>query len=164
MQTFLVIGASTGIGKAISKQLADSGNKVIATYLKNEIPSHPNIITHRLDVRAAVNLDFLPESIDGLVYCPGSINLKPFKRIKPEEFIEDFNLQTVGAIRIIQSVLGKLKKSTNPSILLFSTVAVQQGYNFHSQVACSKGAIEGLTRALAAELAPKILINKYAIS
>jgi len=104
------------------------------------------------------------ESLDGLVYCPGSINLKPFHRIKPEAFVDDFNLQVVGAIKAAQAALPLLKKGTNPSIVLFSTVAVQSGFPFHSQVAASKGALEGLTRALAAEFAPTIRVNCIAPS
>jgi NAD(P)-dependent dehydrogenase (short-subunit alcohol dehydrogenase family) len=110
------------------------------------------------------NFDFLPDTFDGLVYCPGNISLRPFARIKSEDFMADFNLQVLGAIRCIQAVLPRLKNSENASIVLFSTVAVQLGLGFHSQVAVSKGAIEGLTRALAAELAPKIRVNCIAPS
>ena len=110
------------------------------------------------------NLDFLPQQIDGLVYCPGSVNLKPFHRIKPEEFAGDYELQVIGAVKIIQAVLPLLRQSNHPSIVLFSTVAVQMGFNFHSQVAASKGAIEGLMRALAVEFAPKIRVNCVAPS
>jgi NAD(P)-dependent dehydrogenase (short-subunit alcohol dehydrogenase family) len=118
-----------------------------------------------LDVLEEVNaLDFLPEHLDGLVYCPGSINLRPFERIKSVDFEADYKLQVIGAIKIIQSVLPRLKKSNNASIVLFSTVAVQTGMPFHTQVAASKGAIEGLTKALAAEFAPKIRVNCIAPS
>ena len=99
-----------------------------------------------------------------MVYCPGSINLKPFKRFTDEDFISDFKLQVVGATKIIKILLPRLAKGGNSSIVLFSTIAVQNGFNFHSQVAISKGAIEGLTRSLAAELAPKIRVNAIAPS
>ena len=108
--------------------------------------------------------DYLPNELDGLVYCPGSINLKPFARIKPEEFTEDFNLQVGGAIRVVQAVLPRLKASEAASVVFFSTVAVQSGFNFHTQVSASKGALEGLTRALAAEMAPTIRFNCIAPS
>jgi len=111
-----------------------------------------------------ISLDFLPDTLDGLVYCPGSINLRPFERIKPSDFLADFNLQVTGAIKIIQMALPRLKKSESASIVLFSTVAVQTGFSFHTQVSASKGAIEGLTRALAAEFAPKIRVNCIAPS
>ena len=99
-----------------------------------------------------------------MVYCPGAISLRPFARIKPEEFISDFNLQVIGAVKTIQAALNKLKTGTNPSIVLYSTVAVQLGLNFHTQVSISKGAIEGLTKSLSAELAPTIRVNCIAPS
>jgi len=102
--------------------------------------------------------------IDGLAYCPGSINLKPFTRFKEEDFINDFKLQAVGAAKTIKALIPALKQSKQPSIVLFSTIAVQKGFAFHSQVAMSKGAIEGLTKALAAEFAPHIRINAIAPS
>jgi NAD(P)-dependent dehydrogenase (short-subunit alcohol dehydrogenase family) len=166
MKNYLIIGGSSGIGAAITELLSEGDNTVFATYNSNSSNSNSDKISyHFLDVTAAdFELDFLPETIDGLAYCPGSINLKPFARIKPEEFLADFNLQVNGAISVIQKVLPKLKKSEQASIVLFSTVAVQTGFNFHSQVAVSKGAIEGLTRSLAAEFAPKIRINAIAPS
>ena len=111
-----------------------------------------------------MDLSFLPEQLDGLIYCPGSINLLPFKRIKPAAFMADYELQVLGAIKAIQQVLPALKKVPQASIVLFSTVAVQSGFNFHAQVAVSKGAIEGLTKALAAELAPNVRVNAIAPS
>jgi len=118
-----------------------------------------------LDVTSSeIELNNLPEEIHGLAYCPGSINLMPFKRIKPAQFAEDFELQVNGAIKVIQKVLPNLKAAGNSSILFFSTVAVQTGFNFHAQVAASKGAIEGLTRSLAAEFAPTIRVNAIAPS
>jgi NAD(P)-dependent dehydrogenase (short-subunit alcohol dehydrogenase family) len=106
----------------------------------------------------------LPDVIDGLVYCPGSINLKPFHRFSDDDFMKDFELQVLGAVKVIRAVLPKLKKAEQASIVLFSTVAVANGFPFHSQVSTSKGALEGLTRALAAEYAPKIRVNCIAPS
>ena len=107
-------------------------------------------------------MDDFPEEIHGLAYCPGSINLKPFHRFKEEEFLEDFKLQVLGATKVIKLLLPNIKKSEDASILLFSTIAVQSGYSFHSQVSISKGAIEGLTRSLAAELSPVVRVNALA--
>jgi len=158
---YLVIGGSSGIGKATVNKLLSRKDIVFATY--NQTPVN-DINFYHLDVLSdAHNLSFVPDELHGLVYCPGSINLKPFHRIKPEEFIKDLELQTVGAIRTIQSVLPNLKAGKG-SIVLFSTVAVQQGFNFHSQVATSKGAIEGLMRSLAAELSPTVRVNCVAPS
>ena len=104
----------------------------------------------------------LPERIDGLVYFPGTVRLKPFKALKAEDFAEDFSINVQGAIQAIQVVLKNFNEDS--SIVLFSTVAVQRGMNYHSSVVASKGAIEGLTRSLAAELAPKIRVNAIAPS
>lgn len=166
MANYLIIGASSGIGKALALQLAEDGHKVFGTYNKNEIQSdHLSIkYTHLNVLEDNFSLDFLPDNLAGVIYCPGSINLKPFERIKPVAFIEDYNLQVVGAIKTIQAVAPKLKNTENASIILFSTVAVQVGLPFHSQVSASKGAIEGLTKALAAEYAPSIRVNCIAPS
>jgi NAD(P)-dependent dehydrogenase (short-subunit alcohol dehydrogenase family) len=166
MKNYLIIGGSGGIGMALAKQLAQSGNNVIATYNKNEpVQVGSNIRFHQLNILDdTITLDFLPDELSGIIYCPGSINLRPFERIKPADFEIDYKLQVIGAIKIIQAVLPKLKKAENASIVLFSTVAVQSGFPFHTQVAASKGAIEGLTKALAAEYAPKIRINCIAPS
>lgn len=166
MSNYLIIGGSSGIGHQLSTQLVESGHRVYATY--NTHPAHSdnaNLSFHPLNVLdESITLDFLPDTIDGVVYCPGAISLRPFARIKPEEFIADFNLQVIGAIKVIQASLAKLKLGNNPAIVLYSTVAVQLGLNFHTQVAISKGAIEGLTRSLAAELAPTIRVNCIAPS
>jgi len=166
MSTYLIIGASSGIGKKLAEQLAVSGHKVFGTYFKNKPETNYDSIEYQylnvLDEN--ISPDFLPDSLDGLVYCPGSINLRPFERIKPADFVADFNLQVLGAIKTIQAALPRLKKSETASIVLFSTVAVQTGFPFHSQVSASKGAVEGLTRALAAEYAPKIRVNCIAPS
>ncbi len=166
MGNFLVVGASSGIGKAIAAQLINEGHKVYATfnthpiekYNENIIPQHLNVLDDQLQ------LNFLPESLDGLVYCPGAISLRPFARIQAVDFVNDFSLQVGGAIKTIQSALPALINAGNASIILFSTVAVQLGLNFHTQVAVSKGAIEGLTKALSAELAPTIRVNCIAPS
>ena len=159
-----VIGASKGIGLALAQQLAELGHQVYATYA-NTAPSlqYQNITWQHLDVLDPTPLD-LPEILDGLVYCPGTISLKPFNRFSPADFQTDYQLQVLGAIQCIQTALPALKKSEQAAIVLFSTVAVQQGLPFHSLVSASKGAIEGLTRALAAELAPKIRVNAIAPS
>ena len=166
MKNYVIIGGSSGIGLQLTKQLAEAGNQVVATFNQTTASfQHQNVSYHALNVMEAENeFDFLPETIDGLVYCPGSINLKPFHRIKPEQFTEDFELQVGGAIKVIQKALPKLKAAENSSILFYSTVAVQTGFNFHAQVAASKGAIEGLTRALSAEFAPSIRVNCIAPS
>ncbi len=166
MNNYLIVGGSSGIGRQLVNQLAQSGKMVIATFNKNEPPiQNERIHFHHLDVlEETLSLDFIPDQLEGLVYCPGSINLRPFERMKPTDFETDYKLQVIGAIKIIQAVLLRLKKSENASIVLFSTIAVQTGLPFHAQVAASKGALEGLTKALAAEYAPKISVNCIAPS
>ena len=153
MKNILIIGGSSGIGASLAKKFANDPNyQVIATFNQGNIPTSENIKTFNFDVLSdTLDLSVLPGAIDGVVYCPGSINLLPFHRIKPDAFRADFELQVMGAIKIIQTILPHLKKSLSASIVFFSTVAVQSGFNFHTQVAASKGAIEGLTRSLAAE-------------
>ena len=165
MKTYIIIGASSGIGLQLAKTLADKGDQVIGTYNSQPVENNNNITYHPLNVTAPeLDLSFFPEVIDGIVYCPGSINLKPFGRIKAEDFLSDFNLQVGGLIKILQHAFPALKKSEHASVVVFSTVAVQLGLPFHSQVSASKGAIEGLTKALSAEWAPSIRVNCIAPS
>ncbi|WP_186755811.1 SDR family NAD(P)-dependent oxidoreductase [Echinicola salinicaeni] len=165
MANYLIIGASSGIGKELARQLAKEGNQVWASYNQHQPEAIKGVHYFSFDV---MEDDWkgkeMPDELHGLVYCPGSIQLKPFGRIKEEGLMEDIQLNVSGAVKIIQRVLPKLKKAEQASIVLFSTVAVQLGLPFHSQVAISKGAIEGLTRALAAELAPSIRANCIAPS
>lgn len=165
MGNFLVIGASSGMGNAIALQLIKEGHEVYGTFNSHPIKSVQNFNTHQLNVLdESIDFSFLPTTLHGLIYCPGTINLRPFARIQPSDFLQDFNLQVGGAVKVIQAALPALKNSGSASIILFSTVAVQLGLNFHTQVAASKGAIEGLTRALSAELAPNIRVNCIAPS
>jgi NAD(P)-dependent dehydrogenase (short-subunit alcohol dehydrogenase family) len=166
MKNYLIIGGSSGIGKELSLIMSKKGYNVFTTYCSHPQDSDmPNLTYHYLNVNEEeYDLSFLPDQLDGVAYCPGSINLMPFNRIKSENFIKDFQLQVIGAINVLQAIYPKLKAVKNASIVLFSTVAVQTGFSFHSQVAVSKGAIEGLTKALAAEFAPNIRVNAVAPS
>ena len=166
MRNYLIIGGSSGIGKALVNILQKEENQITATYNETQPEENLNNVKFiHLDVlQDSLDLASLPEEIHGLAYCPGSINLKPFHRFSEDDFLQDFKLQVLGATKIIREILPKLKTSGTSSIVLFSTVAVQTGFNFHSQVAMSKGAIEGLTKSLAAEFAPKIRVNAIAPS
>ncbi|GAA0877178.1 SDR family oxidoreductase [Algoriphagus jejuensis] len=165
MANILIVGCSSGIGAALSNQLIADGHSVFGTYHSMSISESGFAKIQQLDVLdESLDFSFVPDELDGLVYCPGALNLKPFARIKPADFIADYQLQVLGAVKAIQACLPKLKNASNPSVVLFSTVAVQTGFNFHSMVASSKGAIEGLTKALAAEFAPKIRVNCIAPS
>jgi NAD(P)-dependent dehydrogenase (short-subunit alcohol dehydrogenase family) len=162
MAYYLIIGASSGIGKAIAERLSES-HIVYGTYNTREM-INDRINYFHFNANLDLDLSSLPEVIDGFCYCPGTIDLKPFARISPESFLEDYKLQVIGAIKSLQSILPKLKASGKASVVFFSTVAVQSGFPFHSLISSSKGAIEGLTKALAAEYAPNIRFNCIAPS
>jgi NAD(P)-dependent dehydrogenase (short-subunit alcohol dehydrogenase family) len=166
MKNYLIVGGSSGIGQTLAQLLAAEGHQVFATYYQHE-QEEPvtGIQYHHCNVlEEPLTFEYLPETLDGIAYCPGSIQLKPFHRIKPEDFIADYQLQVIGAVKVLQAVLPRLKKAENSSVILFSTVAVQLGLPFHSLVSASKGALEGLTKALAAEFAPRIRVNAIAPS
>lgn len=163
MKNYVIIGGSSGIGEALVSQLSDSSN-LFVTYNENKKENRDKVNYQHFDVTKEDALKNIPEEIHGLVYLPGTISLRPFTRIKPADFIKDYEVNLVGAVKAIQQLVPNLKKGGQSSIVLFSTVAVQTGMGFHSLVASSKGAIEGLTKALAAELAPSIRVNCIAPS
>jgi 3-oxoacyl-[acyl-carrier protein] reductase len=166
MGNYVIIGGTKGIGLQLTKQLVASQNQVyVFSRNKNGLEDHSSLHYTALDSETEnIDLSSLPEKIDGLVYCPGSILLKPFARFTEQDFMHDWQLNVMGAVRIIQQLSPQLKKSDAPSIVLFSTVAVTIGMPYHSSIAMAKGAIEGLTRSLAAEFAPKIRVNCIAPS
>lgn len=165
MSNFLIVGGSSGIGLALVTKLSSEGHTVYSTFNSTKKDDFDNVVYQQFDVlNDSIDLDVLPESLDGFVYCPGSINLKPFTRFSAENLLDDYKLQVVGATETLKSILPRLRKSEKASVLFFSSIAVQQGFNFHSQVSASKGALEGLTRALAAELAPNVRVNALAPS
>ena len=164
MKNILIIGASSGIGLKLAQQLSVE-NMVYATYNKHPMKNADNIVYHHLNVTdESLSLDFIPDVLHGFVYCPGSILLKPFSRITPEDFKKDMEVNVFGMIKILHKILPNLKKASMPSVVLISSVAVQTGMTFHSVVAASKGAIEGLTKSLAAEFAPYMRVNCIAPS
>lgn len=162
-RNILLIGGNTGIGLATARLLVAGGNSVIAA-ARHAVPlAELGIASQPFDALAPSPLE-LPPVLDGLVYFPGSINLKPFHRLTAEDFLTDYRINCLGAVSAIQSALPALKAAPAASIVLFSTVAVAQGMPFHASIAAAKGAVEGLARSLAAELAPKIRVNVIAPS
>jgi NAD(P)-dependent dehydrogenase (short-subunit alcohol dehydrogenase family) len=164
MKKYVIIGGSKGIGKATAELLASEGNQVtVFSRTPYEGPAH-TIEWEPFDVLADEWEDQMPDDIDGLVYSVGSINLKPFKGLKPEVFEKDFQLHVIGAVKALQAAEKKFNKNGLPSVVLYSTVAVGRGIPFHATVSSSKGAIEGLVRAISSEWKGKARINCVAPS
>lgn len=159
MNNIVIIGGSKGIGSAILIQQLEK-NKVYN--LSRTAPSliHPNLTHFTTDVIK----DELPEieEIDSLIYCLGTINLKPILSLSLDDFKNDFEINVLGAVKAIQKYLPILKKGTNPSILLFSSVAVKLGMPYHSSIATAKAGVEGLVKSLGAELASVVRVNAIA--
>lgn len=160
----VLVGGSHGIGFGIVERCLAGGHSVTVFSRSKACLEGLDRVQHvPLDVTSEeLSADHLPSQIDGLVYCPGSINLGPLRGVKPEQLRSDFELNVVGAVKSIQVALPSLKRSAAASIVLFSTVAVETGLPMHTSVAASKGAIEALTRTWAAELSPKIRVNAVA--
>ena len=161
MKKTLIIGASSGIGKDLLNKQIQIGNQVYASYNRNEINfDHENLTKFKLDI---LNYNFdsnlITEKLDSLVYCPGTIKLKPFTSIKEEDFIEEFNINVMGFVKVFKSVVNLMKNSTSASVVGFSSVCAKRGFNYHSSIATSKSALEGLFLSLAKEYAPKIRFN-----
>lgn len=165
-KNYLIVGGSSGIGLELVKLLAKEGNQVYVLSRNGGALSGIANVHHRaMDVLTdEVPADQLPGELHGVAYCPGTINLRPFRSLKADQFKEDFEINVLGAVKILQAVQGALKKADQAGVLLFSTVAVGQGMPFHASVAAAKGAVEGLTRSLAAEWAPGIRVNCLAPS
>lgn len=162
-KSIVLIGGSYGIGANLAKLLQAQGN---AVYVFSRTQPENKSINHiQFDVSTdKFDASLLPKEIHGLAYLPGTIQLKPFHRFTDEEILSDFQLNTLQAARCIRELLPQLKAGSQSSIILFTTIAVQQGMPFHASVAMAKGALEGLTRSLAAEYAPKIRVNAIAPS
>ena len=164
MKNILLIGGSYGIGLAIAKELQFENNVYIASR-SNENLADVKATHIAFDAtNDTIDTSKLPNVIDGLVYCPGSINLRPFKGLKPEAFESDLQINFISLVKVIQSVLPNLLASEQASLVTFSSVAATMGMPFHTSVAAAKGAIEGFAKALAAEYAPKIRVNVIAPS
>ncbi|WP_033961725.1 SDR family NAD(P)-dependent oxidoreductase [Psychroserpens jangbogonensis] len=159
MKTFIVIGGSRGIGNAIVSTLLENHKVINISRSKPEL-AHHNLLHYDCDILK----DELPdiEFADGLVYCPGSINLKPITRLSLDEFRADYEINVIGAVKAIQKYLNVIKNGDNPSVVLFSTVAAKLGMPFHASVAAAKSGVEGLVKSLGAELATTLRINAIA--
>jgi NAD(P)-dependent dehydrogenase (short-subunit alcohol dehydrogenase family) len=167
IKRFFIVGGSSGIGLEIVKALHEKNHDIYVGSRTNDALTHLDGLHHlMLDVTAEpIHVDGLPDVLNGMVYCPGTIRLKPFQRLTIDDFVEDWQVNFLGAVKTIQACLPRLKKSTTgAAMVLFSTVAVKTGMPFHASVAGAKAAVEGLTRSLAAEFAPRIRVNAIAPS
>lgn len=163
-KNILFIGGSSGVGLETIKLLHEKHNLIVACRTEENL-SNLNVKYLKFDVlNDELDIDEIPETLDGFAYFPGSINLRPFKGLKLSTFEEDLNINFLSMVKTLQKVLNNLKKSTSSSVVLYSTVAVKVGMPFHSSVSASKGAIEGFSKSLAAELAPNIRVNVIAPS
>ncbi len=163
-KNILLIGGSHGIGFEIASKLNSNHNVYVASRTNDKL-GNLDIDHIQYDVEEdRLNLEQLPEHLDGFVYCPGTINLKPFSNLSMDVFREDMELNFLHMVNTVHQVMGHLKKAEQPSLVFFSTVAVKVGMPFHTSVAAAKGAIEGFAKALAAEYAPKMRVNVIAPS
>ena len=164
MKNILLIGGSYGIGLELAKELQIENNVFVASRTNANL-ANLNVTHIPFDATSDIlDTTILPTNIDGFVYCPGSINLRPFRGLKLETFESDMHINFFSMVKIIQNILPQLTASEQSSIVLFSSVAVKMGMPFHTSVAAAKGAIEGFAKALAAEYAPKIRVNIIAPS
>jgi 3-oxoacyl-[acyl-carrier protein] reductase len=164
---YFIVGGSSGIGFEIVNELSHRGDDIyVGSRTSDKLTGLRGVHHLNLDVTQPPDLlEGLPEALHGVAYCPGTIRLKPFQRLTREDFLEDLQVNFIGAAHMIKACLPNLKNSaTGASIVLFSTVAVTTGMPFHTSIAAAKGAVEGLTRSLAAELAPRIRVNAIAPS
>lgn len=163
---FLIVGGSSGIGLSLVKQLSNEGHQVLVLSRSSDhLAGLPGVEHLEKDVlNDELSATELPSELHGLAYCPGSINLRPFRSLSADQFRKDFEINVIGAVKVLQAAQKALKKGGSVGVVLFSTVAVGQGMPFHASVAAAKGGVEGLTRSLAAEWAPKIRVNCIAPS
>ncbi|MDZ4664771.1 MAG: SDR family oxidoreductase [Bacteroidota bacterium] len=160
--TYLLAGASSEIAIETAKILTKQGNKVIALSTRSYNDNYDEF--YQIEKYENDYFPKLDENLDGLIYFPGTINLKPFHRFNKQDFINDYEINALGAVLFVQQYLNNLKNSSVASIVFMSSVAAKKGMPFHASIAMAKCAIEGLTRSLAAELAPKIRVNAVAPS
>lgn len=162
----LIVGASSGIGFESAARFHEDGCEVIAACRGEGRLSELEGVRHiAFDaLNDPLPQEVVDEPLDGLVYCPGTITLKPFRALSEDDFLDDFRINVLGAVRVVKGALPALKRSKCASVVMFSTVAVQTGMSYHASIASAKGGVEGLVRSLAAELAPAVRVNAIAPS
>ena len=166
-KNILVVGGSSGIGLSLVKFLHENDAVVYVISRSENVDLPQGVKHHQADATGELGLiaEFLPEQLNGLVYSVGSINLKPFNRLSTDDFLNDYRLNVLGAVQIIQQSLKQLKNAAGASIVLISSVAAKTGLPYHASISAAKGGVEGLAIALAAELAAQqIRVNVVAPS
>ncbi len=157
MDKLLIVGGSSGVGLSVLRSALESGRELINISRNHPSVTHPAFHHLRCDV---LN-DPLPaiDDISQIVYCPGSITLKPMTSLKEQDFIDDFNINVLAAFKVIKQYYPIIKKRENAAIILFSTVAATTGMSYHASIAAAKAGVEGMSRSLAAEFAPAVRVN-----
>ncbi len=155
MKHFLLVGASSAIAQTTKSTLLAKGYQVTQLSRNQSISDYE--LTDYISALPSIDTRF-----DGIVYFPGSINLKPFRSLKLEDFQSDFNIHVLGAVNVLKTYQSNLNEGA--SVVLISSVAATTGMPFHASVASVKAALEGFARSLAAEWAPKIRVNVVAPS
>jgi NAD(P)-dependent dehydrogenase (short-subunit alcohol dehydrogenase family) len=166
-KNILVVGGSSGIGRSLVKLLRDKYANIYVISRSQPVDLPAGAFHIQADITDDLNsiAPFLPEHLHGLIYSAGSINLKPFGRLTENDFLHDYRLNVLGAVRIIQYSLKQLKNAAGASVVLISSVAAKTGMPYHASIAAAKGAVEGLALSLAAELAfQQIRVNVVAPS
>jgi len=166
-KNILVVGGSSGIGLSLVKLLKDHQANVYVITRSEPVDMPVGVFHLQADVTEDLTAiaPFLPEQLHGLVYSAGSINLKPFGRLTENDFLHDYRVNVLGAVRIVQYALKQLKNAAGASVVLISSVAAKTGMPYHASIAAAKGAVEGLALSLAAELAfQQIRVNVVAPS
>ena len=162
-QNILIVGASSGIGAGLFESAVRDGANVF-TAGRQPISSSGHISFDALVDSFAVPTEW-PEIFHGLVYCPGTVNLKPIHRLTQQDFLTDYQINVLGFVTVLQSMLPRLKKANGSSVVVFSTVAAQIGLGFHASIAAAKGGLQAMAKSLASELAPsQVRINVIAPS
>ncbi len=154
--THVIIGGNSGIGEAIRNALEQSGHRVVCMSRSSDTKldvTDPNVAIPDMDA-----------PLHGLVYCPGTLNLRPFERLSLDDFRHDLEVNFLGAVRVVQHYLPSLRRSKRGSVVLLGTVAAHTGMPFHASISAAKGALEGFARAIAAEVAPDVRVNVVAPS
>jgi NAD(P)-dependent dehydrogenase (short-subunit alcohol dehydrogenase family) len=156
-KSVIVVGGSSGIGREIVRMVSESGGEVTVWSRNPPEGTGPEVRHVRVDTGEPLSIapEDLPETVHGLVYCPGTIRLVPFQRLKEEDFLRDFNINVMGAVRTIQACIKPLSRAGGSSVVLVSTVASHVGMPYHASIATAKTALHGLALSLAAEYAPK---------